>query len=250
MAASRSLPVWLCLWMACTLAGCSSCTPEDVVSSRETPNHQQSAGYCLAPFLPGVGAPVAFWRDAWEHEPLPVRSPFDSADRPYRLRIGVWMNGTVIWASKDVKNPTHYEAQVDRDTISKLLAKVNPKRYQTATNIRHSLSACLSQTPTVIAFRRDNDWVFIYSLYEGMSLLNEYWDWENCGDRKTFSPEQVSLDEYRQSLSPSFRQYMDDYLHLRMLIKSVIPREGKQIVLHERIRWIMIPREACWSEQE
>jgi hypothetical protein len=227
------------------------CVADDGLARRAQP---QLEGGFLTPFLPGKGVPVAYSRDSWdEHHIEPFGEPLDTEDRP-NLRVALWSDGTIIWGDEaDPRGVNHYEGKIEVAQVRQLLSQIDIGRYRTANNVHYSRATLrLRYFPgTMIAFVKNTEGVFLYSLAEGMRRLDTYWYW---GDNifEEFPKDKYTYEEYRAAVPASFRQYMDDYDRLRKLLWSAIPKDGKRIVLHERILWVNMPFDvgSCFWRQD
>ncbi len=227
----------------------SAASAAEVEADSGTNAFQRMPGKFIAPHISELGVPVAFSRDStaghdsyfeglWRRHGL----PFDLSDRPYGLEVGVWSSGAVIWVdASDPARPIHYEGQIEPAKVRELMASIDVKKYSTADNLHYSALArtdCYLPS-TVLAFLKHQDAMFLYSFAGNENLLHEYFYWEK-GNFETYPMNEYSLEEFKKKVPPAFRRYYHDNSHLRDLLRSVVPEKGKKIVLHERIRWVVL----------
>jgi len=248
-----------CCFFGSTLLLCAACREETSVKHAETENApddvaDETQDLYLATFIPDLGIPVVLYRHPWmhvegremNHEP---GEPFDAeSTKPYALEFAAWEDGTIIWSQGlPPWRPQHYEGKLDRKAVQQLLAAIDTKRYRTPEHVRYSEESLYDRySPTsMIAILDDTNSFVLCSNLDQMELLKEYWYWDGSEEMK-YPFDEYSFEQFCDEVPESYSRHLQDYADLRHQLRSVIPKEGKNIDLHKRIRWVVLPIPGGW----
>lgn len=249
----RHLCVFLNGVAVAVLVVCGACREEPRLEHGRTSSAkgvaEEPEEVYLAPFIAGQGVPLVFYRHAWIHVEAremghELGVPFESEFiKPYSLELAIWRNGTIIWnQASDPSQPEHFEGTLNSATVHRLFAAIDAKRYRTAESTRYSEETrCDRDIPaSMIAMLDGSKSFMLCSNLDQMELLKEYWYW-HVRKEKVYPFGQYSFEQFSAEVPESYAQHLKNYAKLRGQLRSVIPKEGKKIDLHERIRWVLLP---------
>ncbi len=223
----------------------------------------------LAPFLPGVGVPIAFcqeeWRDTWHaglysHE---LGVPFEGQDanapsgaesfRPLPPNVAIWSDGTVIWSElPGFEDVTCYERKVDPNVVRRLIESVRGGRYNKHDNMKFSQQILHDELRmfSLIAILDGADSFVLRCQMDQMERINEYWYEDSAHDLITFPFDKYSFDTFSEHVPESYSQYLLDYLTLRAQLRAIIPKEGNVVDPYKRLRWVVLAKKDRVSTPE
>lgn len=203
----------------------------------------------VAPFIEGHGSAVAFHIidqsnlcDTGPEEAIARQKPgipFPSPNGVFRLRLGVWPGGTIIWdAGKDQAHPEYRQGQVPSAVVQAIIAGgFSSAKRDPAIDRRSAAAVQVWSFVSSIGFVREDDAQVLYSAFDTMRGLNEKWEWSYPGGQiKEYG--QLTEAEYRDAVPVDFRRYMEEWDRRKRLLWSVIPKAGEEIDLARRLQWI------------